>query len=365
MTVPKQCVIFCGGRGERLRPYTDSCPKPMVPVHGRPFLEYLIEQLRGQGVGEFLLLAGYLGEQIERHFEESPDVLTVVQPPEWETGKRLKDAAPLLRERFLLLYGDNYAPVSLKWLMEGHEAGGFALTVTFATKSTGEMKEIGYTVCERDRLLPRVTDGPFIDTINDLSRAAGMTMFHPGCFYHSVSDPQRLTMTAEYLRPKKVILLDRDGVINEKPGPAEYVTKREDFKWIEPNVEALRRLAWAGFDFIVLTNQPGIARGKVLKKQVDDLNCWMEQELEGWGVNVLDTYVCPHGWDDGCKCRKPMPGMFFSAGNDWDVRLDRTLYVGDDERDFVAASRAGCGFVYAHPGFDQFVLEQFKKWGIA
>ena len=67
MTV-SQAVILCGGRGERLRPLTDEMPKPMVLVNGRPFLQYLLEQLAENGINRFVLLTGYLGEKIVEYF---------------------------------------------------------------------------------------------------------------------------------------------------------------------------------------------------------------------------------------------------------------------------------------------------------
>src|ERR1700693_1478350 len=65
---PRQAVILAGGRGERMRPITDDRPKPMIPVLGRPFLEYQIEQLRNQGFERILILLGYLPEVVQNHF---------------------------------------------------------------------------------------------------------------------------------------------------------------------------------------------------------------------------------------------------------------------------------------------------------
>ena len=68
MSSPTQAVILCGGLGTRLRPFTNSLPKPMVPCNGKPFLEYLMEQLAEQKVTRFCLLTGYMGEQIQKYF---------------------------------------------------------------------------------------------------------------------------------------------------------------------------------------------------------------------------------------------------------------------------------------------------------
>ena len=68
MKHPLQAVIFCGGLGTRLRPITNSLPKPMVPILDKPFLEYLLLQLSSEGIKRFILLTGYMGEIIHEYF---------------------------------------------------------------------------------------------------------------------------------------------------------------------------------------------------------------------------------------------------------------------------------------------------------
>src|SRR5881628_403667 len=108
LTRPKQAVILAGGRGTRLRPLTDSRPKPMVEIHGKPFVEYQIEQLREQGFEKVLLLLGYLPEVVQRHCGDGRRwgmrLEYSVSPVEDESGRRLKRAAPYLDSCFLLLY---------------------------------------------------------------------------------------------------------------------------------------------------------------------------------------------------------------------------------------------------------------------
>ena len=60
------------------------------------------------------------------------------------------------------------------------------------------------------------------------------------------------------------------------------------------------------------------------------------------GITVLKVYVCTHHWLDDCVCRKPKPFLFFKASNDFNFRMDKTIYLGDDDRDILAAENAGC-----------------------
>ena len=121
-----QAVILAGGQGTRLRPFTLTNPKPMFPIHGKPALEYLIGQLRDNGIKDILLLLGYLPEKISDYFGDGSEfgvrITYAVSPVEDDTGTRIRKAAHLLREKFLLLYCDNYWPLQLDKLWEFYES---------------------------------------------------------------------------------------------------------------------------------------------------------------------------------------------------------------------------------------------------
>ena len=148
---------------------------------------------------------------------------------------------------------------------------------------------------------------------------------------------------------KRLVLLDRDGTINRRPPRGEYVTRWSEFHWVDETIEAMRQLADAGFRFIVVSNQAGIGRGIVSAEAVESINRQMAAELKDHGVDLIDTYVCPHHWDDACECRKPAPGMFYRASREHLLRMDRTAYVGDDPRDCLAAHNAGCLSIMVGP----------------
>ena len=116
--------------------------------------------------------------------------------------------------------------------------------------------------------------------------------------------------------------------------------------FLPENIEGMRILAEAGYEFIVISNQAGIARGMVTQEAVDTINQQMKKELAREGIPVLDVLVCSHHWEEGCFCRKPSPGMLFKASRDWLFRLDKTFFIGDDPRDCQAACNAGCGAIF-------------------
>ena len=373
-----QAVILCGGLGTRLRHLTVSRPKPMVMVNDRPFLHHLLEQLAHQGITKFILLVGYLGDNILNHFGDGSQygwsINYSVGPSEWDTGRRVWEARAQLDDQFLLLYSDNFVQFNLTKLVRLHEQFNTPISLLLSPKLKGNIKvsedgliqaydktrngfgfdfvEVGYMIVKRDYLLkefPQYSNFPdfsFSEVLKKLAqqqRIAGLVVTDA---YHSISDPERLALMCEYLRPKKILLIDRDGTLNAKAPKGEYVTNWNQFKWVLETREALIKLSAVGFKFIVITNQAGIARKMIDPDALENIHHEMITNLAGVGVDVLKVYMCPDHWDDNSLMRKPAPGMFFQAAKEFNLRMDRCLYVGDDERDCLAAANAGCGMVY-------------------
>ena len=140
----EQAVIFAGGRGERLRPLTDRMPKPMAPINGRPFVDYLLRGLRDAGIKRILFLLGYKSESVVNYYRNHNinglEIDYSIGKEEDQTGRRLINAYAKLEEKFLLLYGDNYWPVPLDKMVKNYEQLQVPLTTTvFSNKNgTGE-----------------------------------------------------------------------------------------------------------------------------------------------------------------------------------------------------------------------------------
>jgi D-glycero-D-manno-heptose 1,7-bisphosphate phosphatase len=140
--------------------------------------------------------------------------------------------------------------------------------------------------------------------------------------------------------PQRVVFLDRDGVLN-KAFP-EGGTTRPPMSVAElqllPGVrEALARLRDAGFDLVVVTNQPDVARGKQTRAAVEEINAKLSAELP-----ILDVFACYHDGPDKCSCRKPKPGLLLAAAEKWNLDLPGAFLIGDRWSDIVAAHAAGC-----------------------
>lgn len=141
---------------------------------------------------------------------------------------------------------------------------------------------------------------------------------------------------------EKVVFLDRDGVINKKPTEHDYVKKWEEFEFLPGAKEAIARLKKPGYKIFIISNQRGIARGLMSKKDLEAIHKNMQGALKALGGRIDAIYVCPHNYDDNCDCRKPKPGLLFQAARDHDLDLTKAILIGDSEADIQAGEAAGC-----------------------
>lgn len=370
----KQAVILCGGKGERLRPFTESIPKPMIRIDNRPFLEFLIKKISSQGIKRFVILSGYLGDQIKDYFGSGAgwniDIQYLHGPTEWDTAKRLWESRSLLDDNFLLLYSDNYIDLDLAKLENHHFKSKKPLTLSLAKKKNGNISvdkksivkkydlerndlsltlvEIGFIIANTSKIFKYYDNknSSFSRIIEKMVQDSLVSGFQYDNAYYSISDPSRLEITREYLLKDKILILDRDGTLNKRPPKAHYIRTWDDFIWIPGAIDALKILSNEGFKFIVISNQAGIARKMISDSEVKSINKRMQNELMEESIEILEVYYCPHHWDDGCFCRKPNPGLFFKASSEHLFRIEKTLFIGDDSRDCQAAYNSGCNSIF-------------------
>lgn len=144
---------------------------------------------------------------------------------------------------------------------------------------------------------------------------------------------------------KRAVFLDRDGVLNIDN---DYVSKVDDFQFIDGVIDACGVLKEKGYLLVVITNQSGIARGYFSEEQFHTLTEWMDWSLSDRGVDLDGIYYCPHHAQKGvgefkieCDCRKPKPGMLLSAIEELNIDIANSLLVGDKVSDIEAGIAAG------------------------
>ena len=371
---PTQAVILAGGRGTRLRPFTDTRPKPMVEIHGKPFLEYLVEMLREQGFERVLLLLGYLPAVIQDYFGDGSrwgvQIDYSVSDADDLTVRRVQLVQERLDPCFLLMYCDNYWPMRIEKMWERFMTANVPAMITVysnkdkysrdsvcvgpdgyvsvfdRSRTTPGLQgiEISYAILTRPvlALLPK-QDALFEEAVYPpLVKQRQLFAYVTDHRYYSVGSLERLPLTEAFLARQLTVMLDRDGVLNKKPPKAHYVRTWDEFEWLAGAKEALRLLTVAGYRVIVVSNQAGVARSAMTEAALIDIHERMKTEAAQVGGQIEAVYCCLHDWDEGCECRKPKPGMLFQAQRDFHLDLSRTLFIGDDERDAQAADAAGC-----------------------
>lgn len=371
-----QAVVLAGGYGTRLKPFTDTNPKPMYTFESKPFLEYLVVQIKSFGITEILLLLGYMPEKIIGYFGDGAKwgvhIEYAVTPVEDDTGLRLRRAweEGKLAPEFLLMYCDNYCPINFNQHLRTFRKNGALIQLTAYANRDGYTKnnlrlaedgrveaydkkraarglqgvDIGYALVDRKalELMPQENDNFEKIVYPQLVARSELYATVSEHRYYSVGSWERIELTKAFFHPKKAVFLDRDGTLNVRPPKAQYIESPEEFVWLPGAREAVKRFKDAGYTVVLVSNQPGLARGRLTEETLAAIHDKMRRELAECGAGIDRIYFCPHNWDDGCECRKPKPGMLYQAQRDLSLDLTKCWMLGDDERDMHAGADAGC-----------------------
>lgn len=154
----------------------------------------------------------------------------------------------------------------------------------------------------------------------------------------------------------KLVILDRDGVINQES--SDYIKSEAEWIPIEGSIEAIARLSQADYRVVVVTNQSGIARGLLRFEDLHAIHQRMQQTVAESGGRIDAVFICPHKPDDDCDCRKPRPGMLHSIMERLDTELTGVPLVGDSLRDVQSAMVVGASPVLVRTGHGVRTIEQ-------
>lgn len=376
----RQCVILVGGRGTRLGALTEAVPKPLLPVGGKPFLEYLVFEARRHGFTHIILLAGYRGEALtaaaenlaRRYPELKIDV--VIEPEPLGTGGAVRFARDKLAPEFLLMNGDSLFDINLLDLATRPVAGPWSARI--ALKPGQDPARYGAVDVSGDRItlfrekhpssdpatinggvywikreaiddIPAGTASIERDVFPRLAAAGALRGFAYDRFMLDIGLPESLA-TGNDLIPQRTtraaVFFDRDGVLNVDRG---YVHKSDQFEWIDGAVSAIKAVNDAGRFAFVVTNQAGVAHGYYDERQVHALHEWINDQLRHSGAHIDAFMYCPHhpeatrpAYRMACACRKPNPGMLTTLMSDWPILRDRSFLIGDRDTDLKAAAAA-------------------------
>lgn len=177
-------------------------------------------------------------------------------------------------------------------------------------------------------------------------------------------------------RLRAAVFLDRDGVINAMVYNAEFglvdsPANPSQFQLLPGVPEAVRRIRELGYLAVVISNQPGVAKGKFSPQLLDDMTANMEVALAEHGAALDAIYYCKHH-PDGivseyrmvCECRKPKPGMLFAAAEDLGIDLGRSFFIGDGLSDMQAGSAAGVTTILVYPSSCIYLCDELNRQNV-
>lgn len=147
-------------------------------------------------------------------------------------------------------------------------------------------------------------------------------------------------MTSPQPNRPKLVILDRDGTLNEDRD--DFVKSPDEWLPLPGALEAVARLNHAGWHAVVATNQSGLGRGLFDMAALNAMHVKLNHALAQVGGRIDAIFFCPHVAEDGCECRKPLPGLLTLIGERLSTDLSKVAAVGDSLRDLQAAAAAGC-----------------------
>ena len=146
----------------------------------------------------------------------------------------------------------------------------------------------------------------------------------------------------------KLVILDRDGTINQDSD--DFIKSPEEWIPLPGALEAIARLNHAGWQVVVASNQSGLGRGLFDMATLNAMHAKMNKHLSAVGGRIDAVFFCPHGPEDQCHCRKPLPGLFEQIGERLGMDLSGAHVVGDSLRDLQAGVAVGCTPHLVHTG---------------
>lgn len=146
----------------------------------------------------------------------------------------------------------------------------------------------------------------------------------------------------------KLIVLDRDGVINEDSD--EFIKSPDEWVPIEGSIEAITRLSRKGYSVAVATNQSGLARGYFDLEALSAMHRKLDDLLSQYGGRVDAVFFCPHGPNANCDCRKPKPGLLLDIAQRFQTSMVGVPVVGDSLRDLESAAAVGASPILVRTG---------------
>lgn len=383
----KEAIILAGGLGTRLKDAVPDLPKSMAPVAGRPFLSYVIDYLRMQGIQYFVFSLGYKCEQIEEYLKKEYSTLnytSVIEEEPLGTGGGIQLAIQkTTSENILIANGDTLFKVKISEIENMHfqnnaectlalkpmqnferygvvETGADETIISFKEKQFYEKGLIngGIYLINKEKILSRPLPQKFSFEKDYLEKFCSEGRFYgsvhqgyfidigiPEDYQKAQTDLEKHAPDLNQIDKSWTLFLDRDGVINEEK-VGEYVLHWGEFIFGKGVLDTFKKLSDKFGRIIIVSNQRGVGKGLMTEEALQSIHLEMEREVQIVGGKIDKIYYCTDK-NDHSFFRKPNPGMAFHAKNDFpDIDFSKSIMVGNKPGDMKFGRSAGMFTVF-------------------
>jgi len=382
-------LVLAGGAGTRLLPCVSDRPKALAEVDGRPFLDYLLEQLRAAGITRVVPCTGHLGEQIEREYGGDYGGMELVYSRESKplgTAGALRAALPFVAgEYVLVLNGDSFCDVRLAQFLEWARTNAApAALVAVEVADTGRFGALRLAddtrvasfeekiegrgsglinagiYCFHRRVLERLGPHTPLSLERDvlpMLAISGLLAWRTEASFLDIGTPESFTAAQSFFASRAqrgggerrgLLVLDRDGTLIAE---RHYLADPAGVELLPGVVDGLRRFRARGYELAIVTNQSGIGRGLFDELALAAVHAELLAQLRRAGIPVHGIWHCPHRPEDGCACRKPQPGLLEAALRTLGYAASECLVVGDKASDIDLGQRAGARTALVRTGY--------------
>lgn len=398
-------IIIAGGKGTRLG--NIEVPKAMTNIGGKPILEHQIELAKRYNLNDIIILVGYKSEQIINFFGDGSKwnvkISYSIEKKPLGTSGAIKLIEDLIKERFMVFYGDTIMDVNLRKLIEFDELNrsyGTLLVhpndhphdsdiieidennndiINFHSKPHNNDYKPNLVNAALYILSPKIfkyiNSGEFSDFGKNIFpkiiyENKKLKAYSTAEYIKDMGTPKRLVKVEnDYLNGKirllnnenkrSAIFIDRDGVINKE---VDNLRKIEEFELIKNVPEAIKLINNSNYLALVITNQPVIAKGWSSFQNLKMIHNKMETLLGLKNAYLDKIYFCPHHPDSGydgeikelkkdCNCRKPKIGLITKAVDDFNIDLNSSYIIGDTTSDIKTGYNAGIKSIQVKTGY--------------
>jgi D,D-heptose 1,7-bisphosphate phosphatase len=387
-----KAILLAAGPGTRLRPLTDSVPKCLVPIGGRPLLDYWMDRLSEAGIRDARINTHALADRVRDYIERTNRVSALRLTESYEP-ELLGSAGTIAAnasfaddaDEIVIIYADNLSDVDLGRMLEFHRAHGDPFTMllfrasdpkacgiaeldtegrilSFVEKPRdprSDLANAGVYVVSATAYREIAALGAFDLAFDVLPRFVGRMRGWPWPGYHrDIGTLEALERaraefpsfrangcTSGHSGRRPAVFLDRDGTLIEH---VHYLSDPADVRLLPGAAEALRRLRQAGFACVVISNQSAVGRGMITDERVEEIHDELRRQLADQDTGLDGIYYCPvvPGIEDRTVVehadRKPGPGLLIRAAEELSLDLGSSWMVGDLISDVLAGDNAGC-----------------------